>query len=362
MKVAFRTDASHHIGAGHVTRCLSLAEGLKTLGIEIIFICRSLSGNLISYIEERKFNVLKLPKPHSPDEHGLDSFEMQLAVNWIQDAEQTCELIKEKSIDWLVVDHYEIDADWENTLRPYVKKIMVIDDLANRTHTCDLLLDQNLNRLSAHYNSLVEPSTKKLMGSEFALLRSEFAELRPSALIKRKETKIKRILVTMGGMDRNNFTEDVLTTLNKCAIPEELQVTVVLGVNSPWITRLMEIAKGMNATTNILVDVKDMARLMLESDLAIGGAGSTSWERCCLGLPSLVMIMAENQRHGAEALKAAGAAIVIKELSELERFFNFSLRTNDSLNKFQIMSKRAFEVSDGLGVMRVANAMVYEQY
>ena len=361
MKVAFRADASHRIGAGHVMRCLSLAEGLKKFGVESIFICRSLPGNLISYIEERKFKVLKLLKPYTSDEFGLESSET-LAVNWTQDAEQTCELIKYKSVDWLVVDHYEIDALWENMLRPYVKKLMVIDDLANRAHACDLLLDQNLNRLSAHYNLLVEPSTKKLMGCEFALLRPEFAELRPKALLKRKETRVRHIVVTMGGMDNKNVSEDVLIAINRTTLPADFQITVVLGANSPWITRLMKIAKGMKSPTNVLVDVKDMASLMLESDFAIGGAGSTSWERCCLGLPSLVMILAENQRYGAEALEAAGAAIVIKELSELESFFNFSLKTNDSLNKFQIMSKRAFEVTDGLGVMRVANAMVYEQY
>jgi spore coat polysaccharide biosynthesis predicted glycosyltransferase SpsG len=145
-------------------------------------------------------------------------------------------------------------------------------------------------------------------------------------------------------------------------LPADFQITVVLGANSPWITRLMEIAKGMKSTTNVLVDVKNMASLMLESDLAIGGAGSTSWERCCLGLPSLVMILAENQRYGAEALEAVGAAMVIKELSELESFLNFSLRTHDSFNGLQTMSKRAFEVTDGLGVMRVANEMVYERH
>jgi UDP-2,4-diacetamido-2,4,6-trideoxy-beta-L-altropyranose hydrolase len=357
MKVAFRADASHHIGAGHVMRCLSLAQGLKILGVESIFICKYLPGNLISYIEDRKFNVLKLPKPHAPD-----SSEKQLAVHWVQDAEQTCELIKGKSIDWLVVDHYEIDAVWENTLQPYIKKLMVIDDLANREHACDLLLDQNLNRLSAHYNLLVEPSTKKLMGCEFALLRPEFAELRPKALIERKEARIKRILVTMGGMDENNITEDVLTALNRSTLPADFQINVVLGANSSWIAQIMEMAQGMKVTTNVLVDVKDMAGLMLESDLAIGGAGSTSWERCCLGLPSLVMILAENQRYGAEALEAVGAAVVIKELSELEFFFNSSLKTHDSFNGLQTMSKRAFEVTDGLGVMRVANEMVYERH
>lgn len=357
MKVAFRADASHHIGAGHVMRCLSLAEGLKTFGVESIFICRPLSGNLISYIEDKKFNVMKLSKPHTPD-----SSEKQLAVHWIQDAEQTCELIKDKSIDWLVVDHYEIDAVWENTLRPHVEKLMVIDDLANRAHACDLLLDQNLNRLSAHYNLLVEPSTKKLMGCEFALLRPEFAELRPRALIKRKEPKIKRILVTMGGMDKNNITEGVLAALNRSAIPADLQITVVLGANSSWIARMKEVAKGMRVATNVFVDVKDMAGLMLESDLAIGGAGSTSWERCCLGLPSFVIILAENQRYGSEALESAGAAMVIKKLSELESFFNFSLRTNNSFNGLQTMSKRAFEVTDGLGVMRVANEIFYGRH
>ena len=239
---------------------------------------------------------------------------------------------------------------------------MVIDDLANRSHACDLILDQNLNRSSEHYKLLVESTTKKLLGCEFALLRPEFAELRSRALIKRKETRIRRLLIAMGGMDQNNITERVLAKLNRSAMPADLKISVVLGANSSWIARVKEVAKGMRVATNVFVDVKDMAGLMLESDLAIGGAGSTAWERCCLGLPSLLMILAENQRHGSEALQAAGAAIVIKDLSELESFFSFSLRTIDSLNRFQTMSKRAYEVTDGLGSLRVANEMIHGKY
>ncbi len=335
MRVSFRVDSSLAIGSGHVMRCLTLANELERQNHEVVFICRELVGNLTSLIN---YPVLILPKD--------DNFKSDdLYLNWLgatqeQDVEQTIKTIP-RHTDVLVVDSYALDEIWHQQLRPYAKKIMVIDDLSDRQFDCDILLNQNLGSQREDYKDKVPDDCALLLGCDYALLRPEFSELRVQALEKRQNTKeIKNILITMGGSDNRNSTLDVLQQLNN-----RFNVVVVLGSSSPYNAIIKDYAKDKNI--KVIINADNMAELMLDADLAIGASGSTSWERCCLGLPTLLYVLAENQREIAKNLKQLGAAIIVEDLKDAFRVMvgNFSL--------WRGMSDNAKNICDGLGVGRV---------
>jgi UDP-2,4-diacetamido-2,4,6-trideoxy-beta-L-altropyranose hydrolase len=336
MKVVFRVDASLEMGTGHIMRCLTLANELKQQNHEIVFICRELTGNLILLI---KYPVLVLPKN---DNFQSDS----LYLNWLgatqeQDAEQTIKVIP-KNTDLLIVDSYASDEIWHKQLIPYTKKIMVIDDLADRQFNCDVLLNQNLGTQIEDYKDKVPDDCELLLGCDYALLRPEFPNLREKALIKRKNTKvIKNILISMGGSDITNKTYDILQEVS-----DDLNIVVILGGISPHNKMIKNYAKSKK-NVKVVVDADNISRLMFDADLAIGAGGSTSWERCCLGLPTLLYVLAENQRKIAENLEQIGAVKIVSNLKlDLQNILdNFSI--------WQVMSERAQTVCDGIGVKRI---------
>lgn len=313
LTVVFRTDASLDIGTGHVMRCLTLADALREHGANCRFVCRAQPGDLIDLIRQRGYDVYVLPfieelatsdsaRDESPPAHAS-----WLGTDWITDAKLTLSALSGTRIDWLIVDHYALDARWEQTLRSACCHLMVIDDLADRPHECELLLDQNLGRTSANYADLVSIGCTILAGPKYALLRPEFAALRQESLGRRATPQLKHLLITMGGVDRGNATGQVLDALKDCPLPVDCRITVVMGPHAPWLTQVREQAAQLPWSIKVLVNVSDMAKLMTDSDLAIGAAGSTSWERCCLGLPSILVVLAENQLPIAKALDAAGA-------------------------------------------------------
>lgn len=303
MKVIIRVDASVDIGTGHVMRCLTLAERLQKDGAVVTFICRELPGNLCGFIESRGFKVRCLQGVEKqPDVAGL--YEKWLCVNAKRDAEETVGVLRNESgVDWLVIDHYSIDKGWESRMRPFVKKIMVIDDLTNRGHDCDLLLNQSIFEESAdRYNGLVPQGCKKLIGPKFALLRPEFAKAR--AQMKARDGRIKRIFVFFGGSDITNETMKALRAIRSLGL-SDLYVDVVAGVANAHVKEIKEFCGAMpNAV--FYGQTTEMAALMGMADLAIGAAGTTSWERCALGLPALVVVIAENQAEIAATLDAMG--------------------------------------------------------
>jgi len=187
---------------------------------------------------------------------------------------------------------------------------MVIDDLADRPHDCDLLLDQSLGREAADYAGLLPPAATPLIGPGYALLRPEFARLRAASLARRERPVLRKLLVTMGGVDKDNATGRVLDALASCTLPDAVEITVVMGPQAPWLSEVRAQAAAMPVPTKVLVGVRDMAALMAESDLAIGGGGMTSIERCVLGLPTIIVIQAENQIRQAKDLERAGAAVI----------------------------------------------------
>jgi len=359
-RIAFRTDASLDIGTGHVMRCLTLAEALTASGAECRFICREHPGHLIEHIRSKGYRLHALPVEekggaYQPMDNA--SYAHWLGSSWETDATETKAILMEQMPDWLVVDHYALDARWEQALQGSYKKLMVIDDLADRFHACDLLLDQNLGREPGDYEARVPARCRCLIGSRYALLRPEFAALRECSLQRRQTPELKRLLITMGGVDQSNATGKVLEALKACPLPFDCQITAVMGASAPWLEQVRSLAATMPWTTTVRVNISDMAQVMADSDLAIGAAGSTSWERCCLGLPTLLVILAANQEKGAIALQQKGAVSLIGKIEKALLVLKFNHPLPLENLALADMINAASAVTDGLGVSRVLDQM-----
>lgn len=360
MRVVFRVDASIEIGTGHVMRCLTLADALHARGDECSFICRVHEGNLIELIRTRGYNVYLLPVVASNQKacSPVEGYAAWLGADWETDAKQTLLALADVDIDWLVVDHYALDAHWEKQLKSVCSHLMVIDDLANRHHDCNLLLDQNLNRNSEEYFGLVSIDCELLIGPKYALLKPEFSELREYSYARRTQPKLKRVLISMGGVDKDNKTGSLLSAISHCNLLEGCQIIVVMGEYAPWLQDVRAQVSRL-PTVEVLVNVQNMAKLMSDCDLAIGAAGTTAWERCCLALPTIAMVLAENQRAGADALLKAGAVLMMDgeklHLDELEAKID-ALLLPQQLQKMQDV---AYAICDGMGVFRVTEKIVH---
>lgn len=358
MDIAFRVDASVHIGTGHVMRCLTLANALRGRGGAPSFVCREHGGHLCDLIEEQGFAVRRLPASNAGTETGdLGQYAAWLGAFWREDAEQTCAAIgaAESQPDWLVVDHYAVDHRWENVLRSSVRRIMVIDDLADRRHDCDLLLDQNLvAHMHARYDGKVPATCGMLLGPDYALLQPIYAELHDR--IAPKKGPIRRIFIFFGGADSDNLTGRTLSAfleLNPC----DTEVDVVISSNSPHAHVIRQQVAGYSHI-HLHSDLPTLAPLMMNADLAVGAGGATSWERLCLGLPSVVVTLAENQRCIAEELsrrqlirwlgheEAVDQRAITEVLGEL---------IQQGLD--ESWSRRCLAVVDGNGIKRVCAAL-----
>ena len=361
-KIVFRCDASIQIGSGHVMRCLTLADELSRQGAESFFICRQHDGSLIEILQQRGYQVYTLPL-----EHGLgiesESKATLAHADWLastqhRDAELSISIVKAIQPDWLIVDHYALDESWEKRLQPYCKKLMVIDDLADRKHDCDVLLDQNFGRDPQDYAAYVNEDCELLCGSNYALLRHEFAEWRSYSLERRQHNKLASILINLGGVDKDNITTKILKGLQTKSLPDHCSMNIVMGSTSPWIEAVKQQAAIMQWRTVVKVGVDNMAELMANSDLAIGAAGSTSWERCCLGLPTIMLVLADNQRDIANVLEDVGAALTFN-INKLEAEpLALEQCIASAVPKMRAMSRVASAVTDGLGVTRLSKVLL----
>lgn len=289
--IAFRVDSSTQIGSGHLMRCLTLAGQIKKeKNADIAFFSRDLEGNLNDLIIQQGYKLYVLPrvKVHT----GLEGYEKWLMVKQTFDAEQTEKILQQLDVAYLIVDSYAIDEIWEKVVRPYVKKIMVIDDLANRKHDCNILLDQNYySDMKTRYNGLVSSECKMLLGPQYALLREEFYEARKKMRVR--HGNIKNILVFFGGSDLTNETMKALKALTMFTF-SGIQINVIVGKSNPHKGQVEEFC-SQHKGIQYFCQVANIAELMNEADLAIGAGGTTTWERCFLGLPAIVIAVAENQ-------------------------------------------------------------------
>lgn len=359
MLVYFRVDASIAIGTGHVMRCLTLADALVAQGAECCFICREHPGNLIGQIRSKGYLVHSLSRFVLAYSNLLGDEQESAYASWLgtsqqQDAVESAAIIGEQGCDWLVVDHYALDAQWETELQNNCDRLVVIDDLADRPHQCDLLLDQTYGRNCKDYAPLVPRACKLLCGSQYALLRPEFSALRAYSLERRRNPQIRHLLISMGGVDSWNATGQILQALKAGELPEDFNLTVVMGDKAPWLAEVRQLAVQMPWPTQVLVGHSQMAKLMADSDLAIGAAGATSWERCCLGLPTILLVLADNQRKVANGLVIAGAVQLIDKPHDLtERLYSI-LRELLLFPSILInMSQAAAKIADGRGALTV---------
>lgn len=355
----FRVDASIQIGSGHVMRCLTLAKALREHGIQCSFVCREHEGHFGELIKKNGFELFLLSTEIGADlqiDSGL-AHSSWLRCSIDMDAKQTRQVLPEK-VDCLVVDHYALDARWESQMRSVCQKIVVIDDLADRKHDCDVLLDQNLGTTETDYSELVPAHCIKLIGPKFALLRPEFAEWREYSLQRRKYPELKNILISMGGVDKDNITGKILHQLSLSLLPDESTITVVMGTTAPWLEDIKSLAIKMPIFTKVLVNVENMAELIANCDFVIGAAGATAWERCCLGVPSLTMVIADNQKKVATALAKNKATILYHQSLTMEGNINLAL----DINKNKELSSVSAAIVDGLGANRVVNRVLYGYY
>ena len=342
MRVVFRVDASLQIGTGHVMRCLTLAKMLKENGKSVEFICRKHKGNLIDRIASDGFKVnrLELPK-NSCTDVKLAHFHW-LGVTQRQDADDCIDILKAEKTDWLIVDNYALDEEWQKKLKPYYEKLMVIDDLADRKHQCNILLDQNYGRSRKDYEAFASESTKLLMGAQYSLLRPEFEQWRQYSLDRRNEANFKSLLLNMGGADPDNITEKVLERLRSANLPKDIIITIVMGKTAPHLQSVKSCASKLPYRSEVKVDVDNMAEVMANSDIAIGASGSTTWERCCLGVPTIQIITAYNQEFIAQQLDKINAIKLVNIDDVVENLENFQYWMKD-------VSENAKNITNGTG-------------
>jgi UDP-2,4-diacetamido-2,4,6-trideoxy-beta-L-altropyranose hydrolase len=305
--IAFRADASSRTGAGHVMRCLTLATCLKEAGAEVAFVTRSAEGDLAHTIERARIPVHTLPALAGRTVAAADP--EALLDDWEDDAQETMAALgsPDHRVDWLVVDHYGLDARWHSRVRQIARNVMVIDDLANRRHDCDLLLDQNLpSNPPRDYDTLVPAHARLLVGPRYALLRPEFRHAREGRADR--DGKLRRVLVFFGGVDLQDDTSKALAAIAQ-AHGRDFEVDVIVGASNPHVPEVASECKRIGAVLHH--DPSDIASILARADLAIGATGATSWERCCVGLPAIVISLAPNQEPNARALHEAGLALYL---------------------------------------------------
>lgn len=358
-KVCFRVDASSDIGTGHVTRCLTLATQLASVGANVSFICRELEGNLIHLIEQRGFTVHRLPPVNSgwTPSAGEIHHAVWLGLPWQDDAAQTAEIVVESvPSTWMIVDHYGLDARWEKRFRSSGVKIAVIDDLLDRPHSCDLLLNQNLMPdLDSRYKALVPNDCTLLLGPSYALLHKDYGLLRPRS--PARKGKVQRILVSFGGVDKDCLTEKTVQALLAIQL-DDVHVDIVISSQSPQYGRISD-AISASPTFHLYDRVPSLANLMLAADLAIGAGGTTNWERFCLGLPALIVTVAENQIEIADELAALDLIELLGRSEDLDQSkIAAAIVPHIRLERDDSWSKRCMAVVDGRGAERVCAVLL----
>lgn len=316
MKIAFRVDGSWDIGTGHVMRCLTLAKLLRSRGGRIGFITRS-PVSICNLIEDGGFDILsprtivkEISLSSSESDGSLSQPASRLSVtstvlDWRRDALRTIEEIRENftRVDWLIVDHYGLDAKWERAVRTVTDKIMVLDDLANRSHDCDLLLDQNLYaNPEARYKELIPSSCITLFGPRYCVFREEFMKQRKQ--LRSRDGKVRRLLLFFGGSDPAGATQASLRGI--APFVRDLHIDVIVGSSNKCKNEIETLCDNYR-NINFYWHVSNMAEMLNQTDFVIGAGGTSLWERCFLGVPSVTVIIADNQIDVTKTVAAAGA-------------------------------------------------------
>jgi UDP-2,4-diacetamido-2,4,6-trideoxy-beta-L-altropyranose hydrolase len=352
MNCVFRVDASGLIGSGHLMRCLSLADELKIRGSNILFVSSNDSGNLNKIVSERGHEVYEISSiPFKlSNSKRYDVFNNSVINN---DAKLTIKAIEKIKVDWLIVDHYFLDYNWELELKKHVKAILVIDDLANRKHVCNILLDQNFfgNETRTRYENLVNRECITLLGPKYSILSKDYRKAQNT--FKKRNSKISRVLIFMGAVDSKGQTVQALKALSKDEL-NHLSVDVVIGRANKDKNQIISIASSRK-NTEIYNSLPSLFELMQKADLILCSGGTTTWERCSLGLPAIVFISSENQRRCSEMLAKNDVQLLIESSNEINNkdwFLKIYELLNDS-DKLKKMSTLSLKTVDGRGINRV---------
>ncbi len=336
-------------------RCLTLANALKQRGVRTRFVSRHLPAYFRDMLIEKGHELALLDG--TQNDAALDELAHArwLGVGQTQDAADSIRVLSsDRTLDWLIVDHYALDFRWESMLRRTANKILVIDDIADRQHDCDVLLDQNLYAdMQTRYTGKVPTHCRLLLGPRYALLGDEFRRLHDQ--IKPRSGPVKRVLVFFGGIDADNYTGHAIEALSELDI-SDLHVDVVIGEQHPVRERIEVDCARLGFICHIQTD--KMAELMAAADLAIGAGGSASWERCCLGLPTLTLCVADNQ-HEQITAAASECLLYAPELegeliSAIGRHMS-ALMENGRLR--QVLARAGMQAVNGRGALRVIRSL-----
>lgn len=338
-EIMFRADASISGGAGHLVRCLALAARLRESGCKCTFAVNRETRKTVTALSRLDYEIIELPASGENEAAILSGY---------------CP----ENVSWLVVDHYQRDAAFESACRPWAKNILVIDDLADREHDCNILLDPVPGRSTGDYRGRVPANCRLLLGPDYVLLREQFAHERKHALARNDRAACKRIFVSFGATDPQGYTLVALEGIQRAAI--EVAVDVMISAVSPHKEAIMAAAGSMPFPLTVHIDADNVALLMAKADLAIGASGSTAWERCCLGLPAIIAVTADNQREIAAALVSAGAAILLDAGND---FAAVSLASEladlcASSSRLSSLSAAAAAICDGQGAVRARDIML----
>ena len=358
----FRCDASFLIGNGHLIRCRSLARYLKKRSIESIFFCREYDGNLIKLIEN-EFQTIPLEKPKN-EKYSFTSFDSEwLEVNQKIDAKELILEIEKKqiqNISGIIVDHYSLNYVWQNYLRNNIKKnclgknfkIIVIDDLHNRKHDCDILIDQNFTSFKAidKYKKLVPSKCVKLLGPTYCLLDEVYHDIYQKSTIRKS---IKTIMICFGGHDNKYLTYRLVKLFSNKKYKNYF-FEIVLGKSNKFYIEILKITRNLK-NFKIHDSLKNLGDLILRSDLAIGAGGTTTWERLVLGLPSLIIPVADNQIESSINLESKGISKVMRENQTLEVWIEKSIK--DFKKDLSLLSDKSKYIVDPFGSSRVCNLL-----
>jgi UDP-2,4-diacetamido-2,4,6-trideoxy-beta-L-altropyranose hydrolase len=341
-----RADASQAIGSGHVARCLTLAHALRAQGGEVLFACRELPGHCLPLIAAQGFTSCALPPRYTGEAAGQG---IEVALPWEQDIAALQRLLPNAAaFDWVLVDHYGLDARWEQAARRWAPRLGAIDDLANRPHHVELLLDQNLTANAVAYGPWLAGPCQALFGPGFALLRDEFADTSVPVI----KTQVERVLVNFGGMDAAGQCWKAMQALQ--AFPE-LRVDFVAGAGNPHWASLEALALT-RPQWRLHARSEQFGQLMAAADLFIGAAGGTTWERAALGLPTLCMAVAANQQANAELMAAAGAHVYVGPCRQVDvaALATAIAALLDDLPRRRQLAETSRRLVDGHGAQRVA--------
>jgi UDP-2,4-diacetamido-2,4,6-trideoxy-beta-L-altropyranose hydrolase len=349
VRTVIRADATAQIGAGHVMRCLSLADALKARGGEVLFVAAAMPGNLADRVREAGHGLAAIePSDLPPPGPGWEGSQAA-AADQERDASRTLQAAGGRSADWLVLDHYRFGRDWQQRWKSGSSaRILVLDDLANRPHVCEMLVDPTFGRSAEDYRPLVPGGCHVLVGAHYALLRPEFAAARPASLARRREAPGRNLLVSIGATDIGGLTEPVVRAA--LAADPDCSIDAVVGSGAPSGAALKELAE-QDRRVRLHVDSRDMARLLTQADVAIGAAGTSAWERCCLGVPSILLTVAENQRLIVRNLEAIGAVAAV---SRWEAAVPAAVGLLADPAARDLMTAAAAAVTDGRGAETVA--------